>query len=152
MIPLTDPLPVGPPGRRAYCLPLWLSPQLQKTKAPHIKPDRSRKVTADENACFSQQWLTNLCKVICFLHFLLSSCFEPCWRVFIDPSDRAGMVRQGSAGDANAWRVCLCYLGLYRQQDSLLVLTLWLWMKILMRGSMYNTAAYALKDRLSGFL
>lgn len=44
------------------------------------------------------------------------------------------------------------YLGLNRQQDSLLVLTLCPWIKILMRGSMYKTAAYALNDLLSGFL
>lgn len=98
--------------------------------------------------------------MICFLYFLLSSSFETSRWIFINPSQKnKNKKKQGSnlvtrivEYSSNRHSVLSYYFGLYRQQDSLLVLTLWPWIKILMRGSMYNTAAYALNDLLSGFL
>lgn len=160
MILLIHPLPVWPPRLCAYSLPLVLSLQLHKTKQkPTNKKYQGVTPNGSPNWIIESRWehlfqhqLTNLCKVICFLYFLLSSSFESSRWVFINPFDRTRTIRHWKAGVADARWVFLYYLGLYRQQDSLLVRTLWLWIKILMRGSMYNTAAYALKDRLSGFL
>lgn len=154
MTPLIHPLLIWPPKLCTYYLPLWLSLQLKfKLEITLKAKNQNTKVKYQGRHSFPQ-WLTKLSQVIGFLHFLLSTSFETSRGVFINPIDRKKVQVCPSCTSITdtVLSVFPYYRGLYRQQDSLLVLTLWPWIKILMRGSMYSTAAYALNDLLSGFL
>lgn len=152
--PLIHPLLTWPPKLCAYYLPLWLSRQLKFTLEIMLDDKRQNTKVKHQRRQSSLHPLTKLSQVISFLYFLLRTSFETSRGVFINPIDRKRMqVCHSYTSIADTvLSVFPHYLGLYRQQDSLLVLTLWPWIKILMRGSMYRTAAYALNDLLSGFL
>lgn len=124
--PLIHPLLIWPPELCAYYLPLWLSLQL-KFKIEIMLNDKNQnaKVKYQRRHSFPHR-LTKLSQVISFLYFLLSTGFETSRGVFINPIGRKRMqiCHSYTSITDTALSVFPYYLGLYRQQDSLLVLTL----------------------------